>query len=69
MDALADSIGGGLEKFRTNGVVVVMKYDTNNKCQSTSSMIEFIDILFQIRNEQILDDMKIYLYLPNGLVE
>ncbi|UXC17254.1 hypothetical protein [Comamonas squillarum] len=68
-DALADSIGGGLEKFRTNGVVVVMKYDTNNKCQSTSSMIEFIDILFQIRNEQILDDMKIYLYLPNGLVE
>lgn len=68
-DALADSIGGGLEKFRTNGVMVVMKYDTNNRCQSTSSMIEFIDILFQIRNEQILDDMKIYLYLPNGFVE
>lgn len=68
-DALADSIGGGLEKFRTNGVVVVMKYDTNNRCQSTSSMIEFIDTLFQIRNEQILDDMKIYLYLPNGFVE
>ncbi|MCD2165358.1 hypothetical protein [Comamonas koreensis] len=68
-DALADSIGGGLEKFRANGVVVVMKYDTNNRCQSTSSMIEFIDILFQIRNEQIPDDMKIYLYLPNGFVE
>ncbi|GAB2724857.1 hypothetical protein [Comamonas sediminis] len=68
-DALADSIGGGLEKFRTNGIVAVMKYDANNSCQSSSSTIEFIDILFQIRNEQIPDDMKIYLYLPNGFVE
>jgi hypothetical protein len=68
-DALADSIGGGVEKFRTNGVVVVMKYDTNNRCQTTSSMIEFIDILFQIRDEQIPDDMKIYLYLPNDFGE
>jgi len=25
--------------------------------------------LFQIRNEQIPDDMKIYLHLPNGFVE
>ncbi|MEN5182074.1 hypothetical protein ABE501_20160 [Comamonas testosteroni] len=67
-DALADSVGGGLEKFRTNGVVVVIKYDANNRCQSTNSITEFIDILFQIRNEQIPNDMKIYLYLPSGFV-
>jgi hypothetical protein len=60
-DALADSIGGGFEKFRTKGVVMFIRTDASLQNQMSSAVIEFIDILSQIKREQLSNDMKIYL--------
>ncbi len=59
-DALADSIGGGLEQFRGKGVVILVKNDANHRIQPSNVAIELIDIFFQIKKDQLSSEMKIY---------
>ena len=63
-DALADSIGGGVEQLRNTGVVVLIKALAKKQWQLSSAAIEFIDILFQIKKEHLPIDMKIYFVNP-----
>jgi hypothetical protein len=60
-DALADSLGGGLERFRAKGVVILVRIDLSEERQISSAVAEFIDILFQIKNEQLPNSIRIYL--------
>ena len=62
-DALSDSIGGGIEKLRGGGVVIVVKYNSRHKSSSAAAM-ELIDILFGIKEFQFLNSMRMYCYRP-----
>lgn len=62
-DALSDSIGGGIEQFRNTGVVVLVKNTLREREEPSAATIEFIDILFHIKEYQLFENMKIYLFL------
>lgn len=60
-DALSDSIGGGLEKFRHPGILVIVKNSLSKSEKPSPSEIEFIDILFHLKKNQLFESMKIFL--------
>ncbi len=58
--ALSDSIGGGFEIFRGNGVLILIRLNIETGSEVSQEAEEFIDILFDVKNYQLLEKMRIF---------
>jgi hypothetical protein len=61
-DALADSIGGGMERHRSTGIMILVRNKSMARKEISTAREELIDILFQLKREQQLEKMKMYMY-------